>query len=264
MRFGMPTLIGLKTLDDCAALCRELGLSFVEISMDMPEFQAEKLNANELRRIAKQYGVSFTIHLEGLFDPCAFNRRVASAYTETALHVIELAKRIGMPVINMHLNSGDYITLPDRKASLYSEYMPEYIQKLTAFRDACASAVGGSDVIICVENTKTFLQDFAAEGVAALMESPVFGLTLDTGHNASSGFRQQRLIDRYIDRLRHVHLHDRSEERGDHLPLGEGGLDLKSYLRVARERDCRVILEIKTADGLRASVSWLRAQGYLA
>lgn len=37
----MPTLIEIKSLESCAALCRELGLAFVEISMDMPEYQEE-------------------------------------------------------------------------------------------------------------------------------------------------------------------------------------------------------------------------------
>lgn len=32
MQFGMPTLVETKSLEDCAALCRELQLSFIELN----------------------------------------------------------------------------------------------------------------------------------------------------------------------------------------------------------------------------------------
>lgn len=32
MRFGMPTLIEIKLLEERAVLCRELGLNFIEIN----------------------------------------------------------------------------------------------------------------------------------------------------------------------------------------------------------------------------------------
>ena len=37
--FGMPTLIELNTLEESAALCRELGLKFIELNMSFPQNQ---------------------------------------------------------------------------------------------------------------------------------------------------------------------------------------------------------------------------------
>ena len=37
LQFGMPTLIENRTLEDNIALCKELGLSFVELNMNFPE-----------------------------------------------------------------------------------------------------------------------------------------------------------------------------------------------------------------------------------
>ena len=39
MDFGMPVLLELDTLEQNAALCRELGLSFVELNMNLPQYQ---------------------------------------------------------------------------------------------------------------------------------------------------------------------------------------------------------------------------------
>lgn len=39
----MPTLIENKTLNDNVTLCKELGLSFIELNMNFPEYQIDKL-----------------------------------------------------------------------------------------------------------------------------------------------------------------------------------------------------------------------------
>ena len=36
MQFGMPTLIENKTLEDNIALCKRLGLKFIELNMNFP------------------------------------------------------------------------------------------------------------------------------------------------------------------------------------------------------------------------------------
>jgi sugar phosphate isomerase/epimerase len=262
--FGMPTLIELKTPEACAELCSELGLAFVELSMDLPEYQEEKLDVAELRRIALKHGIYYTIHIEGFLDPCVFNDRVAAAYTETVLQVIEKAQQLNVPVLNMHLNKGDYFSLPDRKVFLYDEYKSEYLHKLAAFRDACAAAVGDTGITICIENCGHYKQcGFIVEGLDALLKNSVFALTFDIGHNAGADFTDEPVIMEHADRLRHMHVHDAvSDEKRNHIALGEGELDLMKYLAMAEEHKCRAVLEVKTVEGLRRSVTWLRERGH--
>ena len=263
MQFGMPTLIESKTIEETAALCRELGLAFIEFNMDLPDYQIDRLTSARLAQTAEKYGIYYTIHLEDTAYPWNFNKRIAEGYTETVLQTIEVAKQLFVPVLNMHFHQGEYFTLPDRKAYLFEEYREEYLQKLTAFRDACTAAINGADIKICVENTRSFKLDFVAEGIAILLKSPIFALTFDTGHNAGNNFLQQPLIEHHIDRLSHMHLHDYSKTRSAHLPLGEGELDLMKYLDLSKANDCRVVLEVKTADGLRRSVNWLKTRGWM-
>ncbi len=87
-------------------------------------------------------------------------------------------------------------------------------------------------------------------------------MTFDIGHDAGSGFLQRPLIDRDIGRLHHMHIHD-ARGKENHLPLGEGELDLHKYLNLAKEHDCRAVIEVKTIAGLRRSVEWLKERGYL-
>jgi hypothetical protein len=52
LQFGMQPLIEIKSTEACAALCRELGLAFVELNMNLPEYQANRLDDFEDAAVA--------------------------------------------------------------------------------------------------------------------------------------------------------------------------------------------------------------------
>ena len=263
MRYGMPHILELKTTEANAALCRELGLAFVELSMCLPEYQTDKLDIARLAEVAERYGVYYTIHLDDSYSPCDFNDRIAAAYTETVLQTIDVAKKLAVPVVNMHLHPGTYFALPDRKVYLFDEYEAEFRSKLAAFRDACTQAVGGSGIFICVENCGDFgNKPYVYNGLELLLESPAFALTFDVGHNAAAGYTDEPAVMRHADRLRHMHIHD-ADGRSNHLALGDGGVNLIKYIDIARLYDCRAVLEVKTVYGLRKSVEWIKNKGML-
>ena len=257
LKFGMPTLIETAGIGECAALCRELGLQFVEMNMNLPQYQPETIDVDAFRRAAREYGISYTIHLDENLNACDFNPKVAKAYRDTALDTIELAKKLDVPVLNMHMAMGVYFTLPERKVFLFRQYREEYLKNLTAFRDACEEAVGSSGIKICVENWFGY-PDWQVEALDVLLESPVFGLTFDVGHNHCKGGVDEPVIMERAERLHHIHLHDAKDGAKDHLALGTGQLDLMQYLSLAEARRCSVVVETKTIAGLRESVKWLR------
>lgn len=262
MDFGMPTLIELKSLEENAALCRELGLAFIEINMNMPEYQIDRLDRVRLAKTAEKYGIYFTIHLDENCNPSDFNERVATVYTETVIETIEVAKTLNIPVLNMHLSTGVYFTLPDKKIYLFEEYREEYLTRLKAFRNTCATAIGDADIRICVENCGDYARAvFLKKGLDVLLESPAFGLTFDIGHNAAAGYGEESTILERADRLLHFHVHD-AKGTSHHLALGDGDMDLPQYLQLAKAHHCRAVLETKTVDALRRSVVWLKEKGF--
>ncbi len=260
MDFGMPTLIELKSLDTCAALCKELDLQFIELNMNLPEYQADRIDAGAFDEIVQRYGIYYTIHLGENLNPCDFNEKVATAYTETVLQTIAIAKQLHIPVLNMHLSKGVYFTLPEKKVSLFNEYMDVYLAKLAAFRDYCEKAIGGEDIKICVENAGGYNKEFLQKGLTLLLESKVFALTVDFGHNAGIGGGDEEVIMKHKKRLCHMHIHD-AKDKCDHLPLGTGELDLSKYFYLAKTQNCRVVLETKTVAGLKESVKWIKSKG---
>ena len=256
IKYGMPTLIETDTLEECAKLCSELGLDFIELNMNMPQYQLTKIDVDYFKKVADKYGIYYTIHLDENLNVSDFNPYVAEAYTKTVADTIEIAKRLDIKVLNMHLAKGVYFTLPDRKVFLFSEYKKQYIKSIIDFRDMCENAIGDADIKICIENCDGY-EDFQKEAIELLLESKVFALTFDVGHNHGIGGTDEDFIMEHKEHLYHVHLHD-AKGKKNHLALGTGEMDIKKYINLAKEQNCRVVLETKTIDGLKRSVEWLK------
>ena len=255
INFGKPTLIETHTLEECAKLCAELGLDFIELNMTLPQYQLPEIDVDYFKNIAGKYGVYYTIHLDENLNVSDFNPYVAEAYIKTVVVTIEIAKKLGVRVVNMHMAKGVYFTLPDRKVLLFSEYKEQYFESIAKFRDMCEKTVGDSDIKICIENCDGY-EDFQKEAIEMLLESNVFALTFDVGHNYSIGEADEKFVMKHKDRLHHVHLHD-AKGKKNHLALGAGETDIVKYINLAKEQNCRVVLETKTIEGLKQSAEWL-------
>lgn len=274
-RFGMPTLIENRTLEDNIALCRGLGLRFIELNMNFPEYQADRLEQTDtLLHLGEEAGICFTVHLDENLNIADFNRLVSDAYLETVRRTVAAAKKLlplrdrfspGLPLtVNMHMHHGIFITLPDRKVQMYDRDFDTYMKSFAAFRALCEEWIGDSDVMIAVENTDGF-RGYEQKAVEYLLESPKFGLTWDIGHSKAVKETDVPFILAHRDRLIHFHIHDGTETPPrNHLALGDGEIDLKGRLRLAEERGARCVLETKTVAALKHSVAWLRENGFLA
>ena len=256
LEFGMPTLIELNSTREAAALCRELGLKFIELNMSFPQYQPESMDLEELKSLKQEYGIYYTVHIDESLDPCSVNPRIADVYLDTMLQAIRIAKELEIPTLNMHLLRGIYVTLPHKRTYVYAENMDFYLGKLRQFRDAVTEAVGDSGIRISVENTDGYDLPFLMAAVDLLLESPVFALTFDIGHDHAIRNIDKPVILEREHRLCHMHMHD-ALGSNVHLALGDGEMDLDYYLALAEKHDCRVVLETKTIEALKKSVKYL-------
>ena len=255
MTFGMPYLLETATVEDACRLCRELGLSFVELTAHFPACQAEGLRAEELLRLKAGYDIDFTFHVEEECDPFAFQGRIRDAWLDALRQTMALAVAVGMPVINMHLPHGVYITLPGERVCLYARYREGYLRAAEELRGLCESCLRGSNVRIALENTDGF-QPHEREAIDLLLASPRFGLTLDIGHSHTAGNCDESFYRELDSKLIHMHGHDAQGSRC-HLALGDGDIDLAERFAWAERRCARVVLETKTVAALRTSVARL-------
>ncbi|MDE6838963.1 MAG: sugar phosphate isomerase/epimerase, partial [Acutalibacter sp.] len=239
MDWGIPTLLEAPGPEASAALCRELGFDFVELNMNLPEYQ--QWDIQRLMKAAERYEVYFTIHLDERLDLCDFNPRIAEAYLQTLVEAIEAAKHLGIPILNMHLLEGVYFTLPDKKHYLYDDGELPLRSLLTPGNGLDKPSEKEVPVTV-VENTGRFSVPFLREALGRLLDSPLFGLTYDIGHDFSAGEADKPFILEHQGRLQHLHIHDALGRR-NHLPLGAGEMDIRWYIELGERHRCRAVLE---------------------
>ncbi len=279
MQYGMPTLIENPTLADNLGLCKKLGLQFLELNMNFPEYQLPTLEqTDKLIAAAEEQGLYYTIHLDENFNIADFNPLVADAYLETMRRTIDVAKqflplrdrygRKDQPlVLNLHMHHGIYITLPDRKVQMYDRDFAVYRNAFSRFRALCEKWIGDSDIIIAIENTDGF-REYEKKVLEELLESPKFGLTWDIGHSKAVGETDVPFLMVHAGKLCHFHIHD-GIAQGDgrkgrnHLALGDGEINIPERLSEAARRNARCVLETKTIAALRKSVEYGRSNAFL-
>ena len=257
LKFGAPTMVEMESLEQGIRVCRELGLDFLELNINFPQYLLEKLDVETLRKLSQESGVGYTLHLDDEMSIADFNPYIARGYCQTVYDAIGLSKSLGIRKLNMHLSRGAKYTLPDRVIYFFEAYEEDYLDRIRNFREECTRRIGDADITICVENTAGYLP-FQRRAVEMLLESPVFALTFDIGHNHCSGNMDEEFILSHADRLSHFHIHDCVDGKKDHRTLGTGQLDVQRYLDIAEKLGCTVVVETKTVESLETSMGWIR------
>lgn len=119
----------------------------------------------------------------------------------------------------------------------------------------CENEIGASDIKICIENCNGF-KSFHKAALEIMLESPVLALTYDVGHDHGLGGADGELVFKNTDKLRHIHLHD-AIGKNHHLALGSGEININHYIDVAKNNNCRTVIETKTIESLKQSIGWL-------
>lgn len=255
MFWGIPTLIENDTIDESIRLCKKLGFHFIELNMNLPQYQLENIDIEKLNRLKEENNIFYTIHLDENLNVSDFNSYVANAYLKTVLDTIKIAKFLDVKIINMHLSKGVYFTLPDKKVYLFEQYRDNYLQSITSFRNTIEKNLKNTDIKICIENTNGYT-DFQIEAIDILLQSSVFALTFDIGHSHCVDNIDEKFIINRENNLIHLHLHD-AQDKKDHMTLGTGNVNIEKYIKLAKKHNCTVVLETKTIEALKKSVEWL-------
>jgi sugar phosphate isomerase/epimerase len=258
MKLGMPSLIEFKTLEQNVKLCHELRLDFIELNMNLPICMPESLDYKEIRRIKKEYGIQFTVHLPEELDLSSFHPSIRKGHLERCKETIEWASLAEIRTLNMHLNNGIYFTLPHQKMWINEQYQEEFKQMLYESYAVLYSIAESMDVELCIENTCNFHMPFISSALEMLESFEIFNLTLDVGHDAKANYNEEPIFMRFKDCIKHMHLHDYNG-KSDHQELYTGTVPINDRLQFAYKHDLSVVIEVKTSESLKESINQVRS-----
>lgn len=228
---------GTARSPDDVVLLNELGLQFAEIPITNPEkFLSHIENYQDLR---EDLGLYYLCHGPREGDPNNADT-LENTYLPKLMHILSIMPQVEMRLLTIHL------WLDPRFV------VPELIAYKVGFLKRVLQRAGDSDITVCLENLSE-----TAEYMAPIFGAlPSLNLTLDLGHaqllsdqNTSFGF-----IEKFPDRIRHIHAHDNlggdSSDDDLHLPVGKGAVDFDGIFRRLNQTgyDGTMTLELKPAE----------------
>jgi sugar phosphate isomerase/epimerase len=219
----------------------ELGLEFIDLTIEPPAAASWKIDANAIRRELASNGM-------GVVGHTAYYLPFASAFDSVRKGAIDELKRcldlfgqVGARWMNLH---------PDRHAPMHDRgfYIRRNIESLHELQEHAEKAGVG----LMIENLPGDFNDAWQLG-ELLNPLPWLGLHLDIGHANLMVHRNttEEILHAHGKRLRHVHLHDNRGGHADlHLPLGAGTLDVHASIRALKQCGFNdtITLEVFTPD----------------
>lgn len=219
----------------------EMGLEFVDLTLEPPAAAPQKVNAAEIRKAAERYGLKLVGHTAYYLPMASPFEDVRRAAVQELRRCVEKFGEIGVEWMNLH---------PDRHAPMHSRqfYIGRNILSIAELTPHAEQAGVG----LMIENLPG---DFnTPEQLGELLDPlPQLGLHLDIGHaNLLVPYNTtEAILNAYGSRVKHVHLHDNKGGVADlHLPLGAGTVDYRRALRLLKGcgYDGTITLEVFTPD----------------
>jgi len=222
-----------RSPEDVASL-HDLGLAFAEIPIANPSKFLSLVPLYE--SLQKKLGLYYLCHGPKEGDPSDVEA-LNGVYLPKVIALFPVMQSLTMRFLTVHLWLDRRFV---RRNALDS--------KLDILRKMVEKAAEYA-ITVCIEN----LSEEAEDLEPAFHEIPSLMMTLDLGHgellceeNRSLGF-----IDRFPERIKHVHLHDNRGGNAPtddlHLPPGDGVIDLKGLFEALHgiHYDRTVTLELK-------------------
>jgi sugar phosphate isomerase/epimerase len=179
----------------------------------------------------------------------SFNDRIREASLGIIRETVELAAELGALVVTMHPGHCSPISVKNREK--YLEIHRESLRKIARWSEEYGIKIG-------VENMPRFpiLDAQNCDRLMEIIEGVEIGVTFDVGHLNTTTGNFDRFIELFGERIVHVHLHDNSGERDEHLPLGEGTVPWERV--VPKLPDVTWTLEVSDLKSARKSLEFLR------
>ena len=235
-----------RTVREAVDFAVENGIHALEL--DGRHLWQDHLSTGEIRHMriqAARHGIQYSIHYPQATFPATHDPERRARHLGELEGTMRLAHDLGSRVIVLHLGRIDF---PGVEASQASEQVRlEAVDNAVEFLRRAAPQAEDYGVTLALENlfnrpgdvTRTYSE---LANVVRCLDSPLVGITLDTGHaRLTEGL--DSAFENFRDDLRHLHIHD-CVEGVDHHEMGRGDLDLARYKEILRARPVLLVLEV--------------------
>lgn len=226
----------------------QMGFDYLELAMDPPMAHHSTLSGNlhEIKQSLKDNGLGVLCHLPTFVLTADLAEKIRRASVDEMLRSIEVAAKLGARKVVLHpsivFGMGSFVM--DTVKNYFYEFLAEMV-----------GAADRLELTICLENMmpRNMLGVKPADFEEIFAMYPSLQMTLDTGHaniGAVAGGRLLEFVERFGNRLGHIHISDNLGKRDDHLAVGQGTVDFSTFISRLKEYgyDDTITLEIFDPD----------------
>ena len=235
-----------RTVREAVDFAVESGIGALEL--DGRRLWYDHLSPGVIRHMkiqAARHGIQYSIHYPQATFPATHDSERRARHLAELEATMRLAHDLGSRVIVLHLGRIDFSGVEASQAP--ERVRLEAVENAVEFLRRALPKAEDYGVTLALENllnrpgdvTRTYAE---LARVVRRLDSPVVGITLDTGHaRLTEGL--DSAFDTFRDDLRHLHIHD-CVDGVDHHELGRGDLDLGRYKEILRARPVLLVLEV--------------------
>jgi len=247
MQFGAMNFPVTPVVEEIETLA-QLGFDYLELAMDPPMAHYSTIikEKKAIVRALEGHDLGLVCHLPTFVSTADLTASIRQASIREVQRSIEVAADLGAKKVVLH---------PSMAGGMGAFVLDTVKTYAIDFISLMAQTAQELDLTLCLENMMPRNRIGVEPDVFEVLLGPVPGLklTLDTGH-ANIGDRRGRrlkgLVDRFGDRIGHLHISDNSGKRDDHWAVGRGTVrfaDLMNRLK-AVGYDATMTLEVFDAD----------------
>jgi sugar phosphate isomerase/epimerase len=234
----------LKELEEIS----ELGFDYLELTMDAPQAHYRMIHQQkqELLRALDRSEMGLVCHLPTFVSTADLTDSLRETSLNEVLESLEVAADLRPLKIVLH---------PSHIGGLSVFVMDQAREYALRSLDVIVEKANNLGLCLCIENmfpqSRSLVdpEDF----VEIFKRFPTLKLTLDTGHahiRGRGGKKTLDFIERFYDRIGHIHANDNFGNEDTHLPIGTGTIDFQGIIKALKRigYDGTITLEVFSRD----------------
>jgi len=259
MRLGLSDhpSFNLK-LKEFLEFASQLSAKYVELKLDRQNLLSTLLRRSKnstITNLLNSYDFKYFLHTPSIdVNLASLNPSIGRASEKITLKTVHFASKVNAELLVSHVGR----LSRDHPQSLMKKAFKNAVARLKHI----ANASKDSGIIFTIENdhkTADYIIAGYPQQILSLVENIDCKLTFDIGHANTLG-KIENFLDTLSTYIVNIHLHDNNGVNDEHLPLGEGKIDIAKTLEKIKmsNRSTTLILECHSLQGLRQDYNLLK------
>ncbi len=236
MKIGFPNHPRKNIIEEIEWIDKN-GFDFVDLFLEEDQAVPEKIDTEKLKQLLKNYNLDIVGHTAWYLPIGSPIKSLREAAIKEAIRYFEVFNKLGVEFVTIHAHWPGIVFSPREGVDFQIESLSKLVKEAEKY-----------DLKLMYEPTDTFNDNIENISVV-LQEVPELFFHLDIGHANLFGRKPEEFIEKFYQKLKHVHLHDNFGNADLHLPIGCGAIDWEGALNVLKKYyDGTITLEIFSRD----------------